>query len=79
MKRVISRISSVLLLLAALVGAFLTTRTGPDYDSASEECRVAYRRARTAAESTMVDRMRNGESLIGLNCGTRRTTGRIRP
>jgi hypothetical protein len=82
MRQVGTVIAGVLVLLILIV-AVLTYRPGPDDRLASEQCRAAYHQARTAAESSVIDRVRNVNSRRGavgaVNCGTLRSSGRIRP
>lgn len=77
-------IAVVLALIILLwIALYLGGRRGPGVNSAAEQCRAEYHRARTAAETAMVDRLRpiSGRAGAGtaLNCRTLRTSGGIRP
>ena len=82
--RIATTIVGVFVLGLFVVVIVALFRGGSVYSQESEQCRAAFRRARTAAESTSVDRVRHlrthrGGPLTGETCGFLRRTGKIRP
>jgi hypothetical protein len=58
------------LLLAGAAGCETADLAGAPH------CRAAYRRARTAADTAVVDRQQTG-AHASISCGTLRTTGKL--